>query len=376
MTASSPPRVLRFQSSALRAPAFGLVVDETDGVPVSALNLTALDARLGAAFDAFNTQGGWDLAAQQASHPQAEPEPVSPAQVLPPVDISLEDIHGRRRFILSMGLNYESHRRETNRGKDLLMINALATTGAYEPITLQPEAHLPDIEAEMGCVLLADVDLGAIPAMRDLERRLAYFTVNDLTDRAPIILDEVEGYTPAKSDPGFKPIGPWMVPGTHLPVFSGPSPLDVKCVVTKPGQTPRIRQHDQTTGIIRNPAQVLALLAEKLAANPALDAPDRQRRRHPFALRVGDRFLLPAGSLIFTGTPGGTSIRPPALPEKLRLLLRAGFSMRRARALYVRDCRRRAAALGYLEPGDTVETSVSQLGTQRWEIRGTKITPS
>lgn len=377
-----PPRVLRFQSSLTRRPAFGLVLTERGGVPEAVFNLTELFPQVGGTFAEFLAAGGferaeeiwgtYDAAAGVFARDALEQhrEVIEPAQLLPPVDVSDDDIRARRRFILSMGLNYDSHRRETGRGADLIMVNATGTTGPCNPLTLTPEALLVDYEAEVGCVLLDDLDLSAIPPMDALERRLAHFTANDLNDRAPMILDEVEGYTAGKSDPGFVAIGPWMVHGAALPIFSQRLGLEIRCTVTRPGQPPQLRQRDRTTGILRDPSQILHLLAAKLAEQPDLAHPDRRGERHPFALRVGDRHVLPAGSILLTGTPGGTCLRAPGLLGKMGLLVRGGFTMAGARRAYVRSLVRRRGRLGYLLPGDVVETSVEGLGTQRWEVRG------
>lgn len=378
---ATPPRILRFRSEQTGGPAFGLVITEGGGIPSTVLNLTACLPALGTRFDAFREASGFEEAktlwgmVDPTDHKITNPklrrhtENITPEQVLPAVDITPVELREQRRFIISIGLNYEAHRAETARRHDLLMVKPVAPTGPYEPITFTPEAQLVDHEAELACVLLEDIDLTDVPPIAELEPHLAHLVVNDLTDRAPIILDEDHGYTAAKSDPGFLPTGPWMVHGAELPVFSQGLGLTITCTITKRGRPPDRRQDDKTNSILRDPAQILRLLGEQLATDRDMAGVDRGGNRHPFALRVGDRWILPAGSLVLTGTPGGTCIRAPSPLRRLGLFLRGGFSMTRARQLFLRAQARHREQIGYLLPGDSVETRIEVLGTQGWSVR-------
>ncbi|MEO5667812.1 MAG: fumarylacetoacetate hydrolase family protein [Bdellovibrionota bacterium] len=67
--------------------------------------------------------------------------------------------------------------------------------------------------------------------------------------------------------------------------------------------------------------------------------------------------------VIGTGTPIGTVFRAPTLVEKLALVLRAGFSQKRARKLWL-------ASFSFLQPGDVLEFHSEILGrfTSRVEV--------
>jgi hypothetical protein len=78
--------------------------------------------------------------------------------------------------------------------------------------------------------------------------------------------------------------------------------------------------------------------------------------------------VIPAGSLILTGTPAGTAIREPGLLQKAELFLRGGFSLEGARELFIQDAERDIAVTAYLETGDRVESWVEYLGRQRWSV--------
>jgi len=374
----SPARVMRYHSEKSGAPAFGLVIEERDGVPRAVLNLTACVPEFGDQFSAFVKADGFSTAKSLWRECEdgltdielrSHLENVRPEHILPPVDVPIDAIRDHSRFVVSIGLNFRAHREETGRTRDLMMVKPVEPTGAYAPLTLGAEAQLVDHEAELGFALLSDIDLANVPSIDRLEERAAYFAVNDLTDRAPIILDEINGYTAGKSDAGFLPIGPWMIHGAALPIFSQPAPVAVSCRVAQRGAKAVERQRDTSDNLIRNPVEILRLLGEQLANDPTRAAADRQGGLHPYALRVGDRWILPAGSLVLTGTPGGTCIRPPSTLRRLGLLLRGGFSMVRARQRFIADCVAAKSRLGYLQSGDEVWTSVEHLGTQHWTVQ-------
>ena len=80
------------------------------------------------------------------------------------------------------------------------------------------------------------------------------------------------------------------------------------------------------------------------------------------------RGVVPAGSIVLTGTPGGTAVQAPGLLERARLFVLGGFSVDGARARFVEENRSAAPRRGYLEPGERVDTRVVGLGRQRWEV--------
>ena len=82
------------------------------------------------------------------------------------------------------------------------------------------------------------------------------------------------------------------------------------------------------------------------------------------------REILPAGSIILTGAPEGTAIEAPSIWDRARLLARANLSLNRARQQFAQHCLSQRKPMGYLSPGDVVETSIDHLGRQRWSISG------
>ena len=67
---------------------------------------------------------------------------------------------------------------------------------------------------------------------------IAFFAVNDVSDREPIVQDETLGYTRGKGRSGFLPAGPWLVPGTDLMPTTkegGSQPVELELAVRRGG---------------------------------------------------------------------------------------------------------------------------------------------
>jgi 2-keto-4-pentenoate hydratase/2-oxohepta-3-ene-1,7-dioic acid hydratase in catechol pathway len=231
---------------------------------------------------------------------------------------------------------------------------------------------LHDYEVELGFVLLEDVDLHDLPRNYDaFIDRVAFFVANDVSDREPIVLDPKTGYTLGKTRPGYLPIGPWMVHGRYLRPRAGSEGdrvlrlgLEVYEAAGSPPQTQR-RQLAGTDQMLRGPWAIVGHMSRVLRQGRIIcmrDAYGEQRFVHDANGRI------PAGSIILTGTPGGTAIHEPRLIDKGALFVRGGFSPAGARRTYILDMERDAAAMGFLQTGDEVESWIDGLGRQRWEV--------
>jgi 2-keto-4-pentenoate hydratase/2-oxohepta-3-ene-1,7-dioic acid hydratase in catechol pathway len=303
-------------------------------------------------------------------------------QVLPPVVISRDELDALQRFVVGAGINYAEHRDETGMDELLVFPKPVVPTGAYAPVRAGVQiGELPvrpvlllDYEVELGLVLLEDLDLRKLPP--DYETfisSVAFFTANDVSDREPIILDEETGYTRGKSHPTYLPIGPWMVHGRHLRPSAhqeGEHSLEIGLQVHETQFTDELsrletRQLSTTDAMLRGPWAIVRYLGETF------------RRGKNFCMRDADgqpRYLhdaqgiIPAGSIILTGTPGGTAIREPRLLKKAELFVRGGFSVEGARRTLIQDIEQTIHASAYLESGDQVENWISSLGRQRWTV--------
>jgi len=303
--------------------------------------------------------------------------------VLPPVAISAAELDKLQRVVIGAGINYAEHRDEVgvNTAVELLLFpKPVVPTGPYVPVragmqigeTPARPVLLLDYEVEVGLVLLEDLDLHRLPSSYDaFIDKVAFFVANDVSDREPIILDEETGYTRGKSHPGYLPIGPWMVHGSQLrprTMNEGDHSLriglEVYEAVASPGNV-QSRQLAGTDAMLRGPWAIVRYMSETLAKGKIICM--RDAYGNPRYLHDADG-VIPAGSLILTGTPGGTAIRKPGLLHKAELFLRGGFSLEGARQLFVENAEQDIGATAYLEGGDRVESWVEHLGRQRWSV--------
>ncbi|HAJ92919.1 MAG TPA: hypothetical protein DCO71_09960 [Gammaproteobacteria bacterium] len=404
---SNPPRVMRYLSGLedfAGQACFGLVLTDQAGIPDKVYNLgdrnpalctdtaDVTDPRLlGQAFKAAGTVSaqGNDLTAFTEVLPQDRLATV----VLPPVGISLQQLESGQRYIVGIGLNYREHREETGAGDHvalspdevLVFPKVVAPTGAYGEVQAGAKVgasparpvRLLDYEAELGMVLLEDLDLNAPPASyAEFINSVAFFTANDVSDRGPIIRDSEFGYTRGKSHPTYLPTGPWLIHGQQLQPQApgeGSDNLKIGLVVQQPAQgkqaaRTRQLQSSSTDRMIFGPWQIIRLLATRYQQGIRTcmrDASGAPRYTHTPA------GIIPAGSVILTGTPGGTAIQAPGLLEKVELFLRGGFSVAGARQLMITDSEDHLQDSRYLEPGDQVETTITRLGQQRWTVAKT-----
>ena len=387
------PAIIRYQSALeglTKTPSFGLLVESLDGIPVRVLNLNAIDSSLGEGFLQFVTAGGFELAEEVHSHMEKSeyahfieqlPGDDLARIILPPVDLSHRQLQEGQRIIVGVGFNYAAHREETKSAhiERFAFAKMVVPTGAYVPLGLDtplpqlPEAPvLGDYEVELGFVTMEDIDLSPPPTDRvALLERIAFFNANDVSDRWPIIVEGDSGFTRGKSRPGYLPLGPWVIHGRQLDPATesgGETPLRLSLSVKEGGSAEKTsgRQNSNTVRMIRGPLEILGMLGEIAAVSRRSDWNGVERGI--VAERDG-RMLLPAGSIVLTGTPVGTAIEAPTAWDNARLIVRGHFSLSRARRLFAEHCVRNRDAMGYLAPGDVVEASIQYLGTQRWQVK-------
>ncbi|MDH3901508.1 MAG: fumarylacetoacetate hydrolase family protein [Gammaproteobacteria bacterium] len=303
--------------------------------------------------------------------------------VLPPVAISIAELDKLQRVVIGAGINYAEHRDEVGfdtAGELLLFPKPVVPTGPYAPVRAGMQiGEIParpvlllDYEVEVGLVLLEDLDLHQLPSSYEaFIDKVAFFVANDVSDREPIILDDETGYTRGKSHPTYLPIGPWMVHGSQLrprTMNEGDHSLLIGLNVYEAAANQgnvQSRQLASTDAMLRGPWAIVRHMSETLAWGKIIcmrDAYDNPRYLHD-----ADG-VIPAGSVILTGTPGGTAIREPGLLQKAELFLRGGFSLEAARQIFVEDAEHAIGATAYLEDGDRVESWVEHLGRQRWSV--------
>ena len=387
------PRVMRYVSSLEDfegEPCFGLVVEAEEGVPISVLNLTAIDADLGSTFADFLEHDGFGRADEFADPEILDKDEISQwievldteslaTTVLPPIDLTLDQLQESGRVVIAIGLNYRDQREERGAGsEDLVFLKQAAPTGAYAPLSLGPAVppfegsrDLVDYEAEIGFVLLEDIYLDELPGdLEALRQTIAFFAANDVTDRLPMILEGYAGASQAKSLPGYLPVGPWMIHGRHLDLRSRASGMEtvdlwLRIEEPEPMQVGSWRQYASSSQMIRGPLEILRLVAKEWSRASSDEA---SGDLISIATVVEGRPVLRAGSVVLTGTPGGTAIESPSGMDRLRLMALGNLSMRGAKLAFAKHCVRHRREMGFLSVGDRVETRIQHLGRQLWTV--------
>jgi 2-keto-4-pentenoate hydratase/2-oxohepta-3-ene-1,7-dioic acid hydratase in catechol pathway len=355
------------------APVHARVVADDQGVPTSVAPIGGDDRDLAAILDAAT-----DLERAGPSWPIDDSERAG--RICAPLRLGQDEIDAETRVVVAAGLNYAAHAEEAGGGDVFLFPKPVAPGAPYGEVAAPAGVTLLDYEAELAFVLLADVDLRAIPSRDALLARSAFFVANDLTDREPIIVHKSlfgpgTGFVEAKGQPLFLPAGPWLVRGTEL--FAaldacGEAGLGIRLDVDE-GDGFRTRQDATTAAMILDPHALLLRIADEVARHGVRSAMPVRRgddlRHYPLAVaneRGGWR--LPAGSVVLTGTPEGVALRAPSpIPVMARGLLRLRGPFEQFR----REEVARAAAAGsggYLEAGDRVRARIDGLGTQIFRI--------
>jgi 2,4-didehydro-3-deoxy-L-rhamnonate hydrolase len=182
--------------------------------------------------------------------------------------------------IVAIGLNYAQHARET--GADIptepvvFSKHTSAIGGPFDAVACPPGATKLDWEVELGVV----IGRAAYRVARTeaLSHVFGYCTVNDLSER-DMQLRRGGQWIKGKSNPGFAPIGPWLVRADAVP---DPGALGLR--LAKNGE---VRQDASTGDMIFDVPTIISYLSDFMR-------------------------LIP-GDLIITGTPAGIGSRqvPP-----------------------------------------------------------------
>ena len=378
------PGVARYVSELERhegEPVFGLVLEARMGIPNRILNLTAMRPELGSTLETFVAHGGFELA-EEISTAGVETVDESLVEILgrdeledrllSPVDTNLDHLEDRRRFVVAAKGNYTVEGTEVPRQ---LVAKVVEPTGAYSSVSLGGglggSTTLVDYGVSLGFVLLEDIDLGhGLEQPGLLWDKLAFFTANDLSDRRELLLEGDAAATRAGSHRGFLPLGPWMVHGRHLEPRTRSAGLDLlrlwlKIREGEPRNEGEWRQYASSSEVTLGPTEILRLMAEIHAASVRSDGADLPRG---IARGEGDRVILPAGSIVLTGTPPGTALALPTEDDRVRFRFLGNFSGAGARRARVRHYERHRGRMGFLSPGDRVEACVERLGCQRWTV--------
>jgi 2-keto-4-pentenoate hydratase/2-oxohepta-3-ene-1,7-dioic acid hydratase in catechol pathway len=378
------PRIARFLAGD-GAPRIGLVLQSSEGLPRRLLDLTARHG-LGPGLLELVDAGGFAVAERELARYDPRQQSVDevtlephelPRRLLSPVDIDATQLKSAARLIVGFGLTFQKHRDETGSARPFVFPKPALPTGAYAPVSAADVGAGPvpllDYELEVGAVALRDIDLDRIDEV-DPAANFGYMVVNDVTAREPILRRRRTGYARAKGRPTFLPCGPWLVPGAH---FTRDAPRLRRLVLTvTEANAYRGRGHGghgahtlRQDALLEQLTLGLRELLELVSRKRALTMAGPDDRRWPISVARGDRRILPAGTLLLTGTPGGTAIRSPGLGDKVSLLLRSLRYLRWPSEDYRRHLHEHSHAFGFLSRGDRVSGWITGLGRQEWEVR-------
>jgi 2,4-didehydro-3-deoxy-L-rhamnonate hydrolase len=258
------------------------------------------------------------------------------------------DLHAQH---IAVGTNYPAHADESQvEDGPFLFPKHVVPTGPRA--TVSAGDRLLDYEVELCWVTLQD------QGPDDTAAHWGLLLCNDYTDRAALLRhldpDDVvsgKGFTTGKSFDGALPVGDLLVIPRDPRAFAA----GIELRLYRNGE---LRQLSPVSRAIWN---IDAILSESW-------------QRHETTWAYGDahvglfeqRGILPARTLILSGTPDGTVFRGITLAQKLRGALRwiaSGFDGALPRAVietYIADARRSG---NYLQPGETVLIRSDTLGS-------------
>ena len=253
---------------------------------------------------------------------------------------------------VAVGTNYKDHADETSVEEVFLFAKRVTPTPSRG--TLAVGSGLLDYEGELALVPLRDLHAGE-PSPASMGLILA----NDFTDRQLLLeqsdpnnIASGQGFTNAKSQPGFLPIGDLFVIPRDWQAFH----RDLQFELYVDGQ---LRQRATPMDLIWDADTIL----EEIFA-----AGDRTFDHDGTPVTVTDEVgTIPRGTLILTGTPAGVIFRPPGTRQITLGVLEYGASfgtnadsvIDSAINVYVREA---ANSKAYLQANQQVVTRSDRLG--------------
>lgn len=359
---------------------FGQVVSHEQGIPRDVNNLGSLDSKYCQPLDEPVSPALIYQALQlDLSNADLVNESISESdqavRVLPPIQFTDQQLVDGERLIIGVGFNYVEHLEETGDYSGdaplLLFSKPVKPTGPYAPVIAGPSSEvLLDYEVELAMVLLTDIDLKQPLSPQQLYPNVAFALANDLSDRVPIITSPKFGYTQGKSDPGYLPLGPWLRLGREgFADDNGDWQIDasISLGVNKSATGEFILEQDASLLQMRfDPYQIIQIMAERYQTGERVCMRDNVGKPHQVIPNDG---VIPAGSILLTGTAGGTAIQAPSIWKKIGLFFEGGFSIDNARKVFLQEQFVGRDKLGYLQHQDVVSANIQGLGQQQFEVQ-------
>jgi 2-keto-4-pentenoate hydratase/2-oxohepta-3-ene-1,7-dioic acid hydratase in catechol pathway len=211
------------------------------------------------------------------------------AQLDVPVDAPEQNI--------GVGLSYREHAEESALDEPPFLFPKFAQPGRWNSDLAKQQSALLDYEAELGLVALEDLR-GPAPN----PQYLGLVLCNEATDRWLLIRNfkrsapmGTTGFADGKSRQGFAPIGPLLVIPRDIESF-------YKEIETRLYLNGRLRQHGRTAELQWPPRETLNQIYRHA------EQPYRYGSRE--VLLLGSGVTIPAGTVVFSGTPAGVLFKP------------------------------------------------------------------
>ena len=202
-----------------------------------------------------------------------------------------------REANIGIGASYPEHARESHVEEKPFVFPKLAQLTRFSSAVSRKPSVLLDYEGELGLVSLEDI-AGPAPAPRTMGLVLC----NELTDRWALVRHYrrgapmgTTGFVEGKSREGFAVVGPLLVIPRDLDSF-------YKQITLRLYLNGRLRQQDSAGHMAWGPREILAEIFRRKdwvfrnyeGGVPLLDAAGK----------------IPAGTVIFSGTPAGVIFKP------------------------------------------------------------------
>ena len=253
---------------------------------------------------------------------------------------------------VAAGTNYPEHAEETAQEEVFLFPKRVEPTASRGSLAVGE--GLLDYEIELGLVPLKDLHAGeTLPASMGL------ILTNDFTDRQMLLeqgdpsnIASGQGFTNAKSQPGFLPIGDLFVVPQDWRAFYADLQMDLYV-------DGDLRQRAAPKDLILGPDAIV---------KNTFEAGDRTWDHDGTAVHMTEEVgTISRGSLIMTGTPGGVTFRPPDTRQIALGVMEYGATLGTnadsvvdsAIGVYVREA---GDSKVYLQPGQQVIARADRLG--------------
>ena len=198
---------------------------------------------------------------------------------------------------IGVGANYREHAREAAVPETPFVFPKVALPTRASSEIEKLDARLLDYEAELGLVVLDHLAVG-MPT----PTRLGLVLTNEVTDRWALVRNfkpgaamGTTGFADGKSRAGFAPIGPLLVIPRDFESFY--PRIELRLYLGD-----RLRQRDRAASMTWRPSEILVQVFERASV------PFYRGDQRITLLPPGD--FIPAGTIIFSGTPAGVIFRP------------------------------------------------------------------